>query len=137
VEKYIIGDSPSLDLINVCHEDTVVDYGCSSYFFKSEWLRYFWQIWPHTLQTGEDMHLSATCKILGNISTVVPRQHSARDSGNVTPAYSDDQHASCNKPGFIETRSYVIQYLVEKMNWRPILWSNIEIVRRAEVALPA
>lgn len=133
---YFIGDSPSLDLMNLCQEDTIVDFGCSSYFFKTEWLRYFWQIWPHTFQTGEDMHLSASCKILGNVATVVPRQHSARDSGNVTPAYSCDQHASWRKAGFVDKRSYVLKYLVEERNWCPILWGNLESVRRTEVGVP-
>lgn len=118
-----VGDARYPQLTNYCLTDTFVDYGCSSYFFKTEWIKHFWSVWPATLQTGEDMHLSATCKIRAEIPTVVPQQLTARESGNIKPAYSSDEHASWMKEGFIEQRQKVLRYLIDERGWKPLLWS--------------
>lgn len=122
IDRYFIGDSKTTNAINLCDEDTIVDYGCSSFFFKTAWEKHFWSIWPCTLQTGEDMHLSASCKIGKEILTVVPKQTSPENSGNLKPAYSVDEYASWKKTDFIEQRTYVLKYLIEEKNWMPILW---------------
>lgn len=121
-QKYFIGDSPTLDGINICTSDTIVDYGCSSFFFKTEWQKYFWKIWPCTFQTGEDIHLSGTCKIGANIPTIVPKQESVENSGNLMPFYSIDEHASWKHKKFIFERKRVFEYLIRENKWNPLLW---------------
>ncbi|KAA6438907.1 glycosyltransferase [Dyadobacter flavalbus] len=120
--SYFIGDSVHRDSVNRCDADTVIDFPCSSYFFKTEWLRYFWGIWPLTLETAEDIHFAASCRILGNIPVVVPRQQTKFDSGNIRPDYSLDEHASWMRGGFAEARSEVIKYFVVEKGWKPLLW---------------
>jgi hypothetical protein len=122
LDQYFIGDSKTMHAVNACPEDTLVDYGCSSFFFKTEWTKYFWGVWPCTRQTGEDIHLSASCKIMAGISTVIPRQTSAADSGNVNPAFSCDEHASWRKQEFYAQRAAVFRYFIEEKNWVPRLW---------------
>ncbi len=124
MDKYFVGDSKSMNSINLCEKETLVDYGCSSFFFRTIWRKYFWSIWPYTFQTGEDMHLSASCKIRDNISTIIPQQKSLEDSGNLKPVYSVDEYASWKKPGFVEQRARVLKYLIEENSWTPILWSR-------------
>lgn len=120
-EKYMIGDA-SYTEENLAPRDTHVDYGCNSYFIRSEWIRHFWAVWPHTLQSGEDIHLSASLMIGGAIPTVVPQQTSAETSGNLRRTYGGDVHASWRHKDFISTREQVFRYLILEKNWRPILW---------------
>lgn len=126
LKQHFVGDSKIVDGINICEEDTVVDYGCSSFFFKTEWEKYFWSIWPFTFQNGEDMHLSASCKIREDIPTIVPKQTSVENVGNLKPAYSFDKHASWKKEGFNAERAGVIKYLIEEKGWQPILWPKYQ-----------
>ncbi|MEQ8553648.1 MAG: glycosyltransferase [Cyclobacteriaceae bacterium] len=123
LDNYFIADSRLVNGLNVCEEDTIVDYGCGSFFFKTEWEKYFWSIWPQTLQNAEDMHLSATCKIRANIPTIVPKQDSPENSGNLRPKYSFDEHASFKRIGFNIERTEVVKYLINEMGWKPILWT--------------
>ncbi|MDJ1480705.1 glycosyltransferase family A protein [Cytophagaceae bacterium YF14B1] len=124
LQTHFIGDARYPLGYNYCPKDTFVDYGCSSFFFKTEWIRHFWSIWPITFQTGEDIHLSATCMIRAGIPTVIPCQFSENDSGNITPAYSHDKHASWMREEFIPQRTMVLQYLINKGGWNPIYWKE-------------
>jgi hypothetical protein len=124
LKQYFIGDNKLVNGINICEENTIVDYGCSSFFFKTEWEQHFWSIWPNTFQNGEDMHLSASCKIRNDILTIVPKQTSTENSGNLKPAYSFDDHASWKKKGFNKEREGVVRYLIKEMGWKPMLWKN-------------
>jgi hypothetical protein len=121
LEKYFIGDALSSDF-NYCPTNVTVDYPCSSYFFKKDWLKYFWALEPYTLDIGEDIHLAASCKILGNIITVVPTQDSLFNSGNIRPEYSSDEFASWKKSEFSNMRMKVLKHLIHEERWNPILW---------------
>jgi hypothetical protein len=123
LEKYFIGDIRSAETpINSCAADTQVDFGCCSYFFKTEWIRHFWAIWPKTFATGEDMHLAATCKLLGNVNVVIPKQTSWENSGNIKPAYGVDEEASWKKKDFISSREEVLKFLINDKKWKPLHW---------------
>lgn len=126
--KHFVGDRKFYQKHNSCREDSFVDFGCSSYFFKTAWRDHFWSIKPATLETGEDMHLSATCSIKGNIPTLVPKQTSMHESGNTKPEYSGDDSASWLQNDFLEKRSKVLKYLIEEKKWAPILWRQQELV---------
>lgn len=115
-----IGDNNPTE-INYCSKDTTVDFGCNGWFFRTEWLKYFWKIWPYTFQNGEDIHLSATCKILSGISTVIPFQASVEVCGNLKKSYSYDQYASFIKEGFYTQRINIVKYLIKEFGWKPIM----------------
>ncbi|WKN29778.1 hypothetical protein PZB74_12455 [Porifericola rhodea] len=79
-------------------------------------------------KTLKDIHLSASCKICNNIQTIVPRQTSIENSGNLKPEYSFDKHASWKKKGFNEQRAGVLQYLIHKKGWKPVLWKRHDVL---------
>lgn len=120
--KYFIGDNDNSLPRNWCDQDTVVDFGCNSWFFKTSWIKYFWSIWPCTFDTGEDMHLSATCNILASIPTIIPQQTSAETSGNLKKMYGFDEHASWKHVDFIEKRRRILEFLIKEQKWTPQLW---------------
>ena len=59
---------------------------------------------PLYRNNGEDIHLSAMCKLLGNIPTYIPRQIVPVESGNVKRYYSADEYALHRKPLFNKER---------------------------------
>jgi hypothetical protein len=121
IDRYFIGDIEPSVLYNSCPTDTVVDFGCNSWLFKSEWIKAFWQIPPYSLATGEDIHLSASCKIKLGVSTIVPYQID-RTSGNLKKWYGHDNFASWKKSDFQESRASIIRYFVEQHGWKPLNW---------------
>ncbi len=123
-EEYFIGDNQTDDAFNYIHQDTQVDYGCNSYFFKTEWIKYFWSVIPATLQSGEDIHLSASLMLTAGIKTVVPRQLTLATSGNQQKLYSQDMVSSWRHANFIDVRETVFRYLIEEKNWVPLCWKE-------------
>ncbi|GAB3640257.1 glycosyltransferase [Spirosoma arcticum] len=124
VKQYFFGDVPANLVYNFCREDTEVDFGCNSWLFKTDWIKAFWQISPYTLETAEDIHLSATCKLKLGIRTIVPQQTDEQTTGNLNVLYGRDAFASWMKPGFQASREGVIRYFIEQMGWQPLLWSK-------------
>jgi hypothetical protein len=119
---FFIGDEPAALGHNTCAKDTLVDFGCNSYFFRSSWIKHFWSIWPSTFRSGEDIHFAAALKIQAGINAIVPEQHSLSDTGNTRKFYGSDEHSSWLKPGFYDTRRDILKYLILGKKWRPILW---------------
>ncbi len=119
---YFIGDNQSNDDNNFIPDDTRVDYGCNSYFFRTEWIKHFWSVWPATFLSGEDIHLSASLMIARSIPTIVPRQLCRQTSGNLHKLYSQDEVSSWRNTDFIDIRQSVFEYLIKEKNWKPILW---------------
>ena len=122
--SHFIGDMNEEVRRAFCLEDTVVDYACQSYFFKTEWLKAFWSVWPATFLSGEDMHLSATCKYLLDVNTVVLRQETALDTGSTNLQYGMDAHASFKKTNFFTERAKVLRYHILEKGWTPLLWKQ-------------
>ncbi len=120
--KHFIGDEVNGGSMNLCDEDTQVDYGCNSYFMKSEWLQAYWSIWPATFGSGEDIHLSATCKVQLDVNTYVLKQDNIHNSGNIKRSYGWDHNASWKQKNFIDIREKVLRYHIEQNNWAPLLW---------------
>jgi len=120
--KHYIGDAKNGKLMNHCEEDTVVDYGCNSYFFQTEWLSAYWSLWPITFLSGEDIHLCATCKIKLNVSTVVLEQTNESNSGNINRPYGWDENASWKQNNFLDEREKVFRYHIQKNAWTPLEW---------------
>ena len=93
-----------------CLEDTKVDFGNNAWFFRKEWISYFFKRQALFRNNGEDIHLSATCQLFGNILTYVPRQIIPSEAGNIKRIYSGDEQALCRKPRFGEERVQVVQH---------------------------
>ncbi|MBD0256601.1 MAG: glycosyltransferase, partial [Cytophagales bacterium] len=121
-KRYFIGDNYNEDEMNVVPGDTRVDYGCNSYFFRKEWLQYFWSIWPCTFASGEDIHLAASLMVTRSIPTIVPEQTGRENSGNLKKYYSQDPVSSWRSPDFIDIRQSVFRFFIEEKKWKPILW---------------
>ncbi len=122
--SHFIGDMNEDLKRGFCLEDTVVDYACQSYFFKTEWLSAFWSIWPVTFMSGEDMHLSATCKCLLNVNTVVLKQETVLDTGSSNLQYGMDDYASWKRTDFLTERAKVLRYHILEKGWTPLLWKK-------------
>lgn len=121
--SYFIGDStPNLN-VNLCDEDTVVDYGCNSWFLKTSWLRYFWSAKPQTLDTGEDIHLSASCYLESGIQTICPKQDLMTVNGNLKKNYGFDDYASWKQQDFLIKREAVLREWIDVAGWKPRLWT--------------
>ncbi len=110
--------------INFCKKDTIVDYGCNSYFIKSEWMQYFWAIWPITFLSGEDIHLSVSAKLGNDILTLVPKQIEPENCGNLKKKYGTDNFASWKRSDFVPIREKVFKNFIDKRGWKPILWNK-------------
>ena len=124
MHKHYFGDITPGYNYHFCKENTLVDFGCNGWFFQTEWIRTFWQVPPLTLEMSEDMHLSAICKLKLGVQTIVLGQLDEGGTGNLKIAYGRDQFASWTKPGFYEKRENVLNYLIDDLGWRPILWDN-------------
>lgn len=122
INRYFVGDNNSEFLENYCLSDTYVDFGCNSWFLKTDWLTYFWGVKPFTTTTGEDIHLSVSCLMFGGIRTLVPKQVNVNTSGNMKKYYGFDQFASWTKNDFISEREAIFKYWIENKGWTPILW---------------
>jgi hypothetical protein len=123
VHSYFIGDVRRDVPYNYCESETKVDFGCNSWFFKAEWLKDFWRLNPHSLETGEDIHFSAVCKIGSGTPTIVPAQINEVLNGNLKKWYGHDDIASWKQSDFLPQRADVLKNMIEKNGWKPLLWS--------------
>jgi GT2 family glycosyltransferase len=69
MSQHFIGNSPVKAAPNFCEKDTFVDFPCSSYFFRTDWLQYFWGIWPVNFKAAEDIHFAVSCMLMRQIGT--------------------------------------------------------------------
>jgi hypothetical protein len=123
VPDYFIGDVSRDVPYNYCELETQVDFGCNSWFFKSNWLRDFWRVPPYSFDTGEDIHFSAVCKIASGTPTIVPAQIDEVLNGNLKKWYGHDDMASWKQSDFLPQRAGILQNMIEKNGWKPLLWS--------------
>jgi len=122
LSRFFVGDNDNESITNTCDRDTVIDFGCNSWFFKTEWLNYFWSINPYTFDTGEDIHLSASCLLKGGIATICPRQEESDLCGNLKKYYGFDNLASWRDGQFITKRENLLKYLIDECGWKPVKW---------------
>lgn len=99
---------------------TLVDFVGHLWCFKKDWLYYMFAIKPYTYDTGEDMHLCFSSKILGNINSYTAMQTNNNDSCDITNnSLACDKHSSykITKP---ELRSNVEKYFIDSHNLKLI-----------------
>lgn len=128
VKACFIGDNDSASATNLCPENTQVDYGCNSWLIKTAWLNYFWAIRPYTFETGEDIHLSASCYLQGGIKTICPQQKPGALCGNLQKNYGFDEFASWKEDGFIQKRELILKHWINERGWSPIHWQRVSLV---------
>lgn len=122
LKTYFVGDRDVHLPHNFSEKDTMVDFGCNSWVLQKKWLHYFWSVSPYTMNTAEDIHLSASCSTSGKIPTIVPKQDSLSNCGNLKKSYGNDSNASWRLNNFLNERSEVIKYWTTERNWTPLLW---------------
>jgi hypothetical protein len=93
---------------------SLVDFVGHLWCFKKDWLYYMFSIKPFTYDTGEDMHLCFTSKILGNINCYTAKQSCLDDTCDITwNNLATDQHSSY-KATSPDLRINVEKYFTEK-----------------------
>ena len=102
--------------------DTQVDYGGHIWGGKSIWIRdaFSLETPPYTIQTGEDMMISAILYIYYGIPTISPKTCLNKDIYRMSYG-SGDQFASWkqhkNKTAYDSLRNTMADYWINQRNW--------------------
>ena len=102
--------------VGIRNRPNIVDFVGHLWCFKKDWLHYMFSIKPFTYDTGEDMHLCFSAKVLGGIKSYTAMQSNVNDMCDITfNKLSTDQYSSykVTKP---ELRSNVEKYFIENHN---------------------
>mgnify|MGYP000950759047 FL=1 len=91
----------------------LVDFVGHLWCFKKEWLHYMFAIKPFTYDTGEDMHLCFSSKVLGNINSYTAKQCSSDDMSDITNNKLVSDQYSSYKVTSSELRGNVEKYFIE------------------------
>ena len=97
-----------------------VDFVGHLWCFKKEWLHYMFSIKPHTYDTGEDMHLCFSSKILGNIDSY-QCSHPTNDEicDTMKNGLAGDKFASYRTTS-ADLRKSIEQYFIDKHNLKMV-----------------
>lgn len=95
---------------------SLVDFVGHLWCFKKEWLHYMFSIIPFTYDTGEDMHLCFSSKVLGNINSYIGKQCSQNDMSDITNNQLASDQYSSYKVTNPELRSNVEKYFIDNYN---------------------
>jgi len=93
-----------------------VDFVGHLWCFKKEWLFYMFSIKPCTLDTGEDMHLCFTSKILGGIKSYLGKQTNLQDECDLTQNNLASDAYSSFKNTSRDLRKSVEDYFIKEYN---------------------
>lgn len=127
LRRFLVGDGDDEIFYNYSGDDIVTDFGCNSWLLKTEWISLFWKIKPYTLDNAEDIHLSAACKILRHIPTIVPAQNEHSLCGNLKKHYGHDELASWKRTDFQKERIEAINYLTREHGWETLQKANSQL----------
>lgn len=90
-----------------------VDFGGHAWCFKKDWLHSAFSIKPYTQETGEDMHLCYSLKILDGLSTYTYSGHKkASDIDSTKNALASDEFSSY-KTTDVEKRKEIEKFFIE------------------------
>lgn len=101
-----------------------VDLVGHSWFFKKEWLKYFWMEEPYTWENGEDIQFSYLCKKYGNIKTYCPphpankREIHGSLAGEILGSDSKASYLNYGSEFYVQ-RDKCVQYAV-KNGWQTV-----------------
>lgn len=100
--------------------ELLVDYVGHLWCIKQEHIRTMASIKPYTFDTGEDMHLCYSNKIIGNVKSYTAKQKTIEDSCDINMnKYSGDEFASY-KTTDRELRVSVEKYFIDNYNLKLI-----------------
>ena len=99
--------------VGIRNTQYLVDFVGHLWCFKKDWLHYMFTIKPFTYDTGEDMHLCFSSKVLGNINSYTAKQNNRDDMCDITyNKLANDEHSSYRITSS-ELRSNVEKYFIE------------------------
>ena len=99
------------------NDPLLVDFVGHLWCFKKEWLYFMFSIPPFTYDTGEDMHLCFTSKILGNIPSYIGEQKKREDISDIfNNRLANDEYSSFKLERKTNNRFNVEKYFIEKYN---------------------
>jgi len=99
--------------VGIRNNHVLVDFVGHLWCFKKDWLHYMFSIKPFTYDTGEDMHLCFTSKVLGNINSYTAKQSCSNDMCDITNNNLATDQYSSYKVTSQELRSNVEKYFIE------------------------
>lgn len=99
--------------VGIRNNHVLVDFVGHLWCFKKDWLHYMFSIKPFTYDTGEDMHLCFTSKVLGNINSYTAKQSCSNDMCDITNNNLASDLYSSYKVTSQELRSNVEKYFIE------------------------
>jgi len=92
----------------------LVDFVGHIWCFKKEWLHYMFTNSPYTYDTGEDMHLCYSAKVLGNIKSYTGRQKNNEESCDITSNRLAADKFSSYKTTNVELRKNIEKNFIDK-----------------------
>jgi len=100
-------------------QDHRVDYILHNYFFRKEWIKYFWSLDPLYYHIFEDFHFGITMALAG-IPVYVAKQETLEEAGSIKWAYQYDEHRGMDRP--LDDLQQIKKYYdyVWKKGWRPL-----------------
>jgi len=102
--------------ISLTQQSVKVDFVGHTWCIKKEWLHYMFAIPPLTYDTGEDMHLCFSSKLLGGINSYMAKQSCLEDHCDITRnRFADDNFASFRTTSK-ESRVAVERYFKDNYN---------------------
>lgn len=108
--------SPPDGMLN--SKSVLVDFVGHMWCFKKEWLHYMFTNPPHTYDTGEDIHLCFSAKMLGSINSYMCKQANNLETVDVTKnGLATDEYSSYHTTP-LSSRTEVERSFVEKYNFK-------------------
>lgn len=101
-------------------KNTLIDFVGHIWCFKKEWLYYMFAIKPFTYDTGEDMHLCYSSKVLGNINSYIAKQINVDDSCDITNNRLANDKFSSYKITDVQLRKNVEKYFIDNYSLKLI-----------------
>jgi len=98
--------------VGVRNNHYLVDFVGHIWCFKKDWLHYMFAIKPFTYDTGEDMHLCFSSKVLGNINSYTAKQNNPCDMCDITHNNLASDQYSSYKVTSPELRANVEKYFI-------------------------
>jgi hypothetical protein len=91
-----------------------VDFVGHLWCFKKDWLYYMFGIKPFSYETGEDMHLCLSSKLLGNINSYTAKQLNKDDMCDIYYNKLSTDEFSSYKTTSNKSRNDIIDFFVDK-----------------------
>ena len=107
--------------VGIRNDSLLVDFVGHLWCFKKEWLYFMFSIPPFTYDTGEDMHLCFTSKILGKIPSYIGKQKKEEDMSDIFyNKLANDKYSSFKSENNKKIRFNVEKHFIEKYNLKLI-----------------